>query len=356
MGGYELIERYLRELDAALQLPPATRSRIVAEARDHLYRLAPAAEPPDAQTAVRAIDAFGPPALVAERFARELAVGSSRRAVRRGAVLLALALVLWDACTNNFVHTAGWLADGPGTLVIWLVAQVGVVAGVTSLVWSRAAQPDDAVVRLRFAVRGLAVLVICCVLTLALVAASLLAEPAAIGSVVLVAALGVGCGAATAAAAAGAWRAQRRLATVADSARPTATGREVLVSLADAVAAGWLRLQRAVRRHGVRPAPRRHWVGPWAAHLARALDPSRHPWRYAAAVALLAGLMVPIQGVVVLVAQGRAGASQLGQLALYAPLMVAFEAVLLLAGYATLGRYLGLRRSRTSAAAIIRIE
>jgi hypothetical protein len=93
----------------------------------------------------------------------------------------------------------------------------------------------------------------------------------------------------------------------------------------------------------VRPgsAGARRWTR--AASLARRLDPYRHPWRYGLAVALIAGSLVPLLDLAVLLVNGTAGAANLVQLALDAPMLIGAEAAAVLLGYATLGGYLGLR-------------
>jgi hypothetical protein len=340
VGDRELIEQYLAELDAALRLPGRTRRRIVAEARDHLDELA------GAQGARAAIDAFGNAAAVADRFARELAFGSTRRAGRRSAVMLALALVLWDLCTSSFVHLpAGWVTQGALTPLLFLIGQVGLVAGVVSLVRVHAAQrgSSDTVARLRYAIRGIDVLVACSAITVVLVAASVLGEAmrgTAHLSAFALLGLGVACAAFTAASALSTWRAHRRIAAI-DGVSLPATGREVLVDLRSLAASAWVRVSRG--RSGVRPgsagAPR--WTR--AASLARRLDPYRHPWRYGLVVALIAGCLVPLLDFAVLLINGAANASNLVQLALDTPLLIGAEAAAAFLGYATLGGYLGLR-------------
>jgi hypothetical protein len=75
-------------------------------------------------------------------------------------------------------------------------------------------------------------------------------------------------------------------------------------------------------------------------------DPRAHPWRYASAIALLAGIAVPLLDLVVLAVQARLNGPQLSDLAITAPALIAIEATLVIACYAILGPYLGLRPTR----------
>jgi hypothetical protein len=351
MRDTELIERYLNELDGQLRLPPRTRRRVIGEARDHLEDLtaaAPTRSPTEAQA--WAIHAFGDPAALARRFAEELAVGASRRAARIGAATLALFLVLCDLCTSSFLSVPmGWVSDGPGTPLVWITGQVGLVAGVVSLARGRIARRSDGLdtIRLRYVVRGLLVLVACAALTV-VVAASGVAVALATGAahrsaLVAVAAGLLLCAAVTAVGGWSARTASHRLASV-DGPPLTATGREVLADLLATVGDGvrWI-----VRRVPVATAPTGFaaLVPADAARALRPLDPRDHPWRYASAVALLAGCLVPALDLLVLVAKGELYGSQLSTLAVSAPVLIVFEATLVLLGFATLGRYLGLRPS-----------
>ena len=80
----------------------------------------------------------------------------------------------------------------------------------------------------------------------------------------------------------------------------------------------------------------------------RAFDPQDHPWRFATLIALLAGSAVPALNLAVLILTGRLDDPQLGQLATSAPALITVEVALVLTGYVTLGRSLGLRPTRTS--------
>lgn len=301
----------------------------------------------------RAIDAFGSPAIVARRFGYELAVGATRRAARRAASMFLLALVLWDLCTSSFLHVApGWVNDGPGSASLWILGQVGLVAGAVSLARARIARrvDDTDTIRLRYIVRGLIVLSSCTVLTVAIAAAGVASATTTHSprhdSWVLLAALTLGCAAVTAISASATWRASQRLAVL-DGAAVTSTGREALLDVLTAAGDGVAYVARRVglpsqfnRVIAARTRAGLHGLG--------AFDPQHHPWRFATLIALLAGSAVPALNLAVLTLTGKLDDPQLGQLATSAPALITVEAALVLAGYATLGRYLGLRPTRTS--------
>jgi hypothetical protein len=345
-----LIEQYLCELEAGLRLPHRVRRRIIGEARDHLEQLTEDA-PVDGKAAAQAwaTEAFGEPAVLARRFAEELAVGASRRAVRTGAAMLALFLILCDLCTSSFLNVPlGWVSDGHGTPLLWIVGQVGLVAGVVSLVRARIAARDDELdtVRLRYAARGLLVLAASAVITVAIacsgIATVLAAGSAHRGSVWLFAVWVLVCGVVTTVAASSTVTASRRLESIDDSPL-TATGREAPMDMLAIAGDGCSYLARRVglvaRSGRITAAVSR------VATAFRPFDPSEHPWRYASLVAVAAGCLVPILGFVVLVTKGQLNPSQVGDLALTAPALIAFEGTLVLLGYAAFGRYLGLRQT-----------
>lgn len=342
----DLIERYLVALDAELRLESRARRRIVTEARDHLHYLVGDSDGNQS----RAIDAFGAPGVVARRFSYELAIGATRRAARRGAAMFFSSLLLVDLSTSSLIHVApGWLNDGPGSALLWIIGQVGLVAGAISLARARVARRQDPpdTIRLRYAVRGLIVLSICTMLTIGIAAAGIVTQDTTTGprSLVLLAALTLACAAVTAISAATTWRASRRLVAL-DDLPVTATGREALLDLVAAARDGWA---YAVRRLPLSSlvnlgiAPR--WP-PAGLRGLRAFDPWRHPWRYGVLIALLVGCAVPAVNLAVLMVTGQLDSAQLGQLAASTPALITIEAGLVLVGFAALGPYLGLRPSR----------
>lgn len=353
-----VIDRYLAELGAELQVPARTRQRIVAEARDHLNAAVADDDACDVEAAqARAITAFGAAGVVARRFACELAVGATRRAARRGAAMLVACLALCDVSTSSFLHVApGWINDGPGSALLWIIGQIGLVAGVVSLARAHAARREDVLdmARLRYVARGLLVLAGCSALTLTLAAAAVVDEITSGGigltAAVAIAALTLSIGVITAAGAIAACQASRRLGTV-DNSPLSASGREPLIDLRDTLRDGlaWiaqrLPVSATLRRTAVIHR-RSSAIGGSLRGVGRRLDPAEHPWRYGALVALLAGAAVPVVDLGVLVLQGAVRAG-IGDLVTVAPLLGAIEAMLVLAGYATLGPFLGLRRAGT---------
>jgi hypothetical protein len=335
-----------------LRLPARDRRRIVGEAREHLADLV-ADAPPETLGGAQswAIEAFGEPAVLARRFAEELAVGASRRATRVGAAALVLFLVLCDLCTSSFLNVRlGWVTDGPGTPLLWITGQVGLVAGVLSLVRARIARRTAGIdtVRLRYAARGYLVLAVSATISVGIAASGAVSEltaPAGNGAVVLlVTVLIAACAAVSLVCGHRALGAERRVAAL-DKGTPTATGREAIADLFATARDGATYLARQLRM----PISRRVAtadLGRVTMRLLRPFDPREHPWRYATLIALLAGGLVPVLDLVVLAARGQLNASQLGDLAISAPALIAFEASLVLLGYATLGAYLGLRPRR----------
>lgn len=91
-----------------------------------------------------------------------------------------------------------------------------------------------------------------------------------------------------------------------------------------------------------------------ASWIRRSCDPTRRPWGFALLLAICAGLLVLALALLTAVVRGdltAPSAGAVGQATFIATLMVGFEATLVLLGYATLGRYLGLRGRSSSASA-----
>jgi len=240
---------------------------------------------------------------------------------------------------------------------LWIVGQVGLVAGVVSRARARAARRGELLdtIRLRYVVRGLIVLAACSLVTLALAAADVLDEittSGAIGApVALIGALTLSVGMITAAGVIAAWQAARRLAAI-DQAPLSATGREPLIDLRDTLTDGlaWaaqrLPLSESLTRAILLPA---RWsvAARVLRRVGKRFDPSAHPWRYGALIALLAGTAISFLQLAVLMLKADLQAPHLAQLASAVLLMITIEATLVLAGYATIGRFLGLRRTHT---------
>ena len=272
-----------REL-AAVRMPAGRRSRILAELDDHL-RCDPSAA-----------DRLGDPRELARRFADELGTTLSRRAAI--AVFLALAPVgLLVAALFTLLGTAHFHATTPnfvGPAVI-LGTQIAFVGGALALlrVWRvrriRSLPAKQAAVLVRRAALGLAG----GVLTVAGVAVGAIQTPANIAS----------------------WFAPLEYATA-------AVGVVTLTAAA-------LTLVRAARLQPVAPGPA---TGDLASDLGELVPPPLrgNPWRLAVTIAILVAFCIAFAGIV----QSDPIDGVVRALA---------DALACLAGFALLGRWLGLR-------------
>jgi hypothetical protein len=169
VAGERLIDDYIAELRANLTVPRGVARRILAETRDHLdeaaMRFADEGVPNPASAAIAA---FGEPALVARRFAEQLALSAARRANRRGFALLALLLAVLALWGIGAVRIGG---PGAGLMVV-LGGQIALVAGAVSLARAHVAARFGALdeLRLRYILRGHTTVAVCA----AIVAATLL--------------------------------------------------------------------------------------------------------------------------------------------------------------------------------------
>ena len=135
------IDAYLADLDAALTAGSLRRRRrILAEAEDHLRC---AAEAGDERAAIAA---FGPPELVARRFAEELAHAGAARAT-------------WAALAVVALFGALVAAGSPGDAIPWFAAQIAVHVCRAQRRARLASPPDTRVPagKLRFVNRGVGV-------------------------------------------------------------------------------------------------------------------------------------------------------------------------------------------------------
>jgi hypothetical protein len=312
-----VIDAYLADLDRALALPRRTRRRILAEARDHLECAVAAARADGLDpraAAARAVAAFGPPALVATRFAEELAAEGARRATRAAVVAVAAYGAFFAASTQiRSVRAASPFAGDPAGAIAWFAAQVAATCAALGALRAWRHRRDAAVPagKLRYLNRGAAVAVgavLAGVLADAIAAAS---APSGGGATrtVLLAALAV-------------------------------VGAVALGALAETARAG--RRTRAFARLDDRPAGDDVFddlaalVPPAAVVLAvlRA-----HPWRLCALAGAAAGFVLTVTH---LVAEGPP--SQPALALAVAAIFVGAESVAILASFAVLGRFLGLRR------------
>jgi hypothetical protein len=318
MAEHELIEAYLADLAHALELPRRARRRVLAEVRDHLECAAAARRveglaPPAA--AVRAVAAFGPADVVARRFAEELALAGTRRAT--GAALVAVwnyLLLLAVSTQVAPLRAASPFAHDPADAIAWLAAQVAATCVGLSALRVVRHRRDGAVpaAKLRYMNRGGAV---------------------AVGAVLV----SVAADAVAAAGAGGPDRGgtARTLLLVALG----AVGIVAAGALAEVVRA--TRRTRALARLDDRPADDVFDdLAALAPLAAGSLGPARaHPWRLCCLTGAAAGALV---GAAHLAGEGPPADPAL--VLAVAAVFVAAEGLAVLACFALLGRFLGLRR------------
>lgn len=172
MSASSPISEYLDRLDRELRLKRAPRRRMLAEAEDHLRSCAEElAETMSPEEAARtAVERFGAAAVVARRFAQTVASRTARWSV----VWASLALVLYGLATIAFAATAApEFADfpqgAPTTLAGQVAAAVLAITAIRALRWRREhVLPED---RMRLIANG-------CVIASAALFIGLLSEAA----------------------------------------------------------------------------------------------------------------------------------------------------------------------------------
>jgi uncharacterized membrane protein len=305
-----VISRYLESLSAELRVPRRVRTRILAEARDHIE------EAVAAGTSEReAVEAFGDPRDVAARFHEGLASSSAHRASAQTALLIVL-----FAIAMTVAAFGPWNAF-PAGIVVFIGAQLAAVAGAIAFVrWLRyRASTVVPVARLADIYRADA-------LTVGVIALVAIAEVVngigasrpgltVIGAVLLAAALAVGVRVRTAIA-----RAQvvPAVATSEDA-------------LDDFIAVASRYVPRLVSAAGRVPAvPRR-------------LDLRRNPWSFCVVFAVACGIGLALwHGIVE--ASGPLELPNLARAALAGLVIASIEAAAVVACFAAFGRLLGIRR------------
>jgi len=152
------IADYLDRLDGELRLQRAPRRRLLAEVEDHLRSsaLETGADVCEHEAERAAVERFGAAATVARRFAHTVAATSARRSVGR----LGVAFAAYVAASAAFMATADpQFADFPQGAPSALALQIAAVAVAVSLIRSRRWRdstlvPDD---RIRFLANGAAI-------------------------------------------------------------------------------------------------------------------------------------------------------------------------------------------------------
>ena len=308
MSPHQLVDAYLAELDAALDLPIARRRRVLAEASDHLLcateRRVEAGEAADAAQRA-AIDAFGAAPVVALAHERAAALDAVRPLGAGVAVLLGVFAALVAVAQGQ-----ASLASGLAGAIAVLAVQVAAVCGVLTIVrlWRHRRDAGVASGKLRLIGRGALIAV-----------ASIGAAVVAIAVALIVGGDGAG--------------APLVLLLVASAAATIAVG---------AFAVEAMRRTAVVARRADEPAPGDAWDD--LAALAGRLPVTglqRHPWRVACVTALAAGLAAALGH---LVAEGPP-ADGAGDLVAVTAVLVGLEGAAVLGCFVLLGRFLGLRRA-----------
>lgn len=159
MADGRLIEDYLRELGSELVVPRRLRLRVIAETRDHLHLAAGDSGTgcpwEDAQKA--AIARFGPPGVIARRFADELALSAAHRAT---ALVVRVTAAYWVLLVLSgevpSVRAASPFASNPYNAIAVFAGQIALACA--SLSWVRSQRHRDATTlpagKLRWLLRG----------------------------------------------------------------------------------------------------------------------------------------------------------------------------------------------------------
>jgi len=328
-----MIIDYLADLLDELRLPQRRAQRILAEVEDHLACAAAElhAEGLAAAEAEReAVKRFGPAAELARSFAEQEAALSSRRTAR---ATVALALLFAFLVLGSPAPT---LAGFPVGLLAFVLAQVAVVAGALTLVraWRG---PGGA--RLVLILRGSLVVICCaaCTVACAAIAGAVRGGPS-LGGWIALATIALGT-AGTAVALAKSWGRAR----IAGAAKRIDTADDALADIEAVTMTALEQLGRRVPGLKRACAHGAQFVRVVSARL-RWLDLRRHPWRFAVAVALSAGLAGAVgHGLT----EGGIPTHHLLRALLGGAIITAIEAAAALLGFALLGNYLGIRRRTT---------
>jgi hypothetical protein len=331
-----MIERHLAELETMLTIPARRRRRALAEARDHLLCAAEHWREQgldNAAAEAAAVRDHGEPALIARRYAEDLAHGAAQLATVVGlAAVIAYAALCGIATQLSGVHSSGG-ADA----IAWFSVQIALTCAALSTLRALRHRTDAAVPagKLRFVNRGWAV----ALGAVAVSVAATLSDGYSDGvdgslrrTLLLVAAAATAL--ATACALAVLLASARRTAELARHADEPVTEdalddlRAVVVAVADRVVgpARRERVEALTARCGRHPA-------------LRAVSLRTHPWRFGALVGLAAGAVV---AGVHLVGEGPASDGLLTTL-LVGGVLVAIEAAAIVACFALLGSFLGIR-------------
>ncbi|MGI8862985.1 MAG: HAAS signaling domain-containing protein [Solirubrobacteraceae bacterium] len=340
------IEEYLRALRAELTLPTRLRDRVLAEASDHLQLAAEQLDPQGAGTSAQAQRTatiqFGSPRQVARRFAQELATDNAHRATRA----VSLATIAFCALVGLWQHSLA--SRGGLNLAAPFAVQIALTCAALSFTRCVRHRDDRTVTagKLRWILRGDAVAlgVILVSLGAELIAVAAHADWAArwpTSAVVGTAAAGVLALLALGQLISGDAR-LRRLAGFGEERDERDELADDLVVLAGQ-ARTWARWHPQLAGpvgvfEKVEAAARAMHVPP---ELPRGLNLRTHPWRVGALVALAAGICAGLgHGL----SEGAPPLSKLpGALEAFGAI-AGLEALAVIACFALLGPFLGIRR------------
>ena len=340
-----MIEDYLAELGAALTVPPRVRRRALAEARDHLLSAAEdgreaGLDPAAAQA--QAVREHGPPALIARRYAEQLAHGAAQLATVAGLAAVIAYGALWAVATQiSPVHASG-LADA----ISWFAVQIALTCAALSTIRSLRHRTDSALPtgKLRYINRGWAVAIGAVLVSVGATLIDGYSDGGAgsawrTGLLVATATTALAAVIALASVLLSARRTAELAAHADEPARDDALDDLGALAL---IAAGRLLPSRTLERAQTSLA--RLTTAP----AVRAVDLRAHPWRCCLLVALAAGAAMAAAHVV---GEGPATDGLLVTLAVSA-VLVSIEAVAIIGCFALLGSFLGIRpgeRRRISA-------
>jgi hypothetical protein len=336
-----LIEDYLAELGRALTAPPRLHRRALLEARDHLLSAAAAgraagAGADEAQEA--AIDAFGPADVIARRYVEQIATAAARRSGRTAAVAVLAYGALFAVSTQiAAVRAVSPFADDPADGIGWFAVQIAVTCAALSAVRALRPHGETGVCagRLRYINRGWGVaLAVILVGTTADLVSGIRNAADTTGTWALVTAAGV-TAAIAAYGLAAVLVATRRTRALARHAGEGAGG-DVLEDLRLLALTTGARLLAPDAVDRARSTVARLAEG----RIARAISLRSHPWRFCLLVAVCAGAGLAAGH---LVGEGPPTDGLLVLLAV-SGFLVAVEAAAIIACFALLGTFLGIRR------------
>jgi hypothetical protein len=268
-----MIDDYLSELETHLRLPRRRRRRIIAEVKDHLACSVEELHAQDLDAERDAVARFGPARELARTFLEQEAARGGLWAAAATAVLGVACGVLLTAAPGRPVFVAVF----PSGVVAFVLGQVALVAGLLTLARGLAGG------RVALTLRGSLVVLACAAIAVIYGTGRAIALDAGWGALAI---LALATAVAAVAAARGLHKARAASLSLEAPEQPDALGdihAAVVVALERARLRWAASLARTLPTHVERRMP---WI--------RALDLRRHPWRFAIAVSVAAGLAAAI--------------------------------------------------------------